>query len=337
MPVCYCVLNAKRGTTIVPEAPTAGRSISASVGLGGANLSPDVKTVQELLNRSCAFIGVPKQSLVVDGWIGPKTTGAIRDFQLAQFGTADSRVDPNQRTIGRLNVIPALAGGPITSGGPPPVSAPPPPTPAPLKTPLQAAIESTPLATLWTLGAFNQMSILLGLATATGGVIVDPTAFATVNTHFHLDRDPLNLTGNLFKILRIFSRMQQVLMNPAKFYREGAATPKSPFADAPMGGFDAGEPFNHITFRTQYPSCGPNCRAAMIVHECAHLVGGLNEIGHFAMEFPAPNGQPQDGSAHDYASMTTAEALKNASSYAAFAIHATTGVDSRFGASDLTK
>ena len=76
----------------------------------------------------------------------------------------------------------------------------------------------------------------------------------------------------------------------------------------------------------------------MIVHECAHFVGGINEITHFAMEFPAPDGQPQGaGHTRNYAQLLTSEALNNASSYAAFAIHAATGIDSRFGAADITK
>lgn len=74
----------------------------------------------------------------------------------------------------------------------------------------------------------------------------------------------------------------------------------------------------------------------MILHECAHFVGGINEIGHYAIEFPAPNGQPQDGSAHNYTDLLTKEAMCNASSYAAFAIHATTNTDSRFGAGQPT-
>lgn len=59
--------------------------------------------------------------------------------------------------------------------------------------------------------------------------------------------------------------------------------------------------------------------------------GGVNEIGHFAREFPIPNGEPQDGSSHNYADMTTSEAMRNASSYAALAIHAAFLADHRFG------
>ena len=104
------------------------------------------------------------------------------------------------------------------------------------------------------------------------------------------------------------------------------------FADARLGGFFLPDPDRHITIRTQYTDCGPNCQAAMLVHEGAHFCGGLGEIGHFAHEFPIPDGQPQgNGNSRNYVQLTADEALKNASSYAAFAIHAFFFQDLRFG------
>ena len=69
----------------------------------------------------------------------------------------------------------------------------------------------------------------------------------------------------------------------------------------------------------------------MLIHEGAHFVGGTNEINHFAMEFPALDGQPQGrGHTRNYKQLLTDEAMKNASSYAAFAIHAAFLKDHRF-------
>lgn len=78
------------------------RNILASVGLGGANLSNDVVTVQSMLNQVPSGSGGPQPPLSTDGKCGPLTVGAIRGFQFAQFGSADGRVDVGQRTIGRL-------------------------------------------------------------------------------------------------------------------------------------------------------------------------------------------------------------------------------------------
>jgi hypothetical protein len=59
-----------------------------------------------------------------------------------------------------------------------------------------------------------------------------------------------------------------------------------------------------------------------------------DEIAHYALEFPAPDGAPHERGARNYCELMPAEALCNASSYAAFAVHAATGGDQRFGARD---
>jgi hypothetical protein len=76
--------------------------ISASVGFGGVNRPPDVKTIQGLLNLIPTLVGGPLAQLVVDGLCGPKTNGAIRGFQQKQFGFADGRIDPGQQTIQKI-------------------------------------------------------------------------------------------------------------------------------------------------------------------------------------------------------------------------------------------
>ncbi len=84
------------------------KSISASVGQGGVNRNADVLTVQQLLNKVPASWGGPMPPLKADGWIGPKTNGAIKRFQELQFKhvfNPDGKVDPGKRTIGRLNHI----------------------------------------------------------------------------------------------------------------------------------------------------------------------------------------------------------------------------------------
>lgn len=78
------------------------RNILASVGLGGANLGNDVTTVQSMLNNVPGGDGGPAPLLDTDGKCGPLTVGAIRQFQWAQFKSADGRVDVGQRTIERL-------------------------------------------------------------------------------------------------------------------------------------------------------------------------------------------------------------------------------------------
>ena len=81
--------------------------ISGPVFLGGGT-APDVKKVQALLNRVPESWGGPAPKLDEDGAAGPKTSDAIKRFQLTQLGTIfkpDGRVDPRGRTLRRLNHI----------------------------------------------------------------------------------------------------------------------------------------------------------------------------------------------------------------------------------------
>lgn len=77
-------------------------AIQGSVGQGGRNQRQDVRAVQTRLNE---LMSPPRQTLVVDGLNGPKTTGMIRDFQSAVVGLMrpDGRVDPGRGTQSKLN------------------------------------------------------------------------------------------------------------------------------------------------------------------------------------------------------------------------------------------
>lgn len=99
-----------------------GKTISASVGFGGANRTADVRTIQELLNGVAAAKGGPLPPLDVDGACGPLTVEAIRRFQTARFGPpVDARVDPGQRTLEALNgASTSPSNGSSSSPGVPP-------------------------------------------------------------------------------------------------------------------------------------------------------------------------------------------------------------------------
>lgn len=295
----------------VGQAATQPVVLQLPVGLvggpvGPGNIPSDVEAVQKLLNISHTRTNVPPNLIKVDGKVGPETLGAINRFQDAHLAYHDSVVQPGKRTLQKLNEI--AAGGSGVS---------------PLKA---SALEVVPLAAVWVSGALASMNL------------ITPASFSgppqpiveIINKHFHFDRLKANHAFYLQKLRNVFKLSLDVLGDADRFFQEGSG---QGFADAPMGGFHfKNSPlFNHITIRAQFPPCGPNARAAMLVHECAHFVGFVNEIRHFAMEFPEPNGAPQDGSAHNYAQLTPDEAVLNASTYAAYAIHVTTGIDSRFG------
>ncbi len=81
-------------------------TISASVGQGGVNKKADVLTIQKALNQIPPNKGGPVPKLKEDGLVGPKTTGAILNFQKSNVGLdRDGRVDVNQATLARINVL----------------------------------------------------------------------------------------------------------------------------------------------------------------------------------------------------------------------------------------
>ena len=83
------------------------KKISASVGSGAVNRKDDSITVQTLLNKVPANQGGPAPPLVVDVLPWQKTINAIKQFQRVQLGFQwpDGRVDPNGRTLEKLNTF----------------------------------------------------------------------------------------------------------------------------------------------------------------------------------------------------------------------------------------
>lgn len=325
MSVLHCVMNELGLGSISHAEPPREATLQSSVGRGGSNLRDDALSVQTLLNIACARVSAPRHVIKVDGLVGPITIGAIQEFQQAQLGKSDGRVDPGQRTIQRLNAIASQTPG--TSVGP---------SLGVTQTAKDKALEAVPMAKIWTTGAFVHLSALRVAHLKSN---LDPKAFAVANTHFHLDRAGNEVISNIDKLTRIFTMIMTTLNSAATYFQDGPTIPNFNTADAPVGGYNLpGTVYNRITFRPGFTSWGGNARSAALVHECAHFVGAIGEIDHFATEFPIYNGAPQ-GSGHtrNYANLETKEALCNAASYAAFAIHAATSVDSRFGARDLAQ
>jgi len=80
--------------------------ITYSVGAGGVNRPADVMTVQTLLNGA-----VPPAGLEIDGFAGPVTIAAIKQFQSTLIRTPDGRVDPDGRTLNELNLAAGKRAG----------------------------------------------------------------------------------------------------------------------------------------------------------------------------------------------------------------------------------
>jgi len=141
-----------------------------------------------------------------------------------------------------------------------------------------------------------------------------------------------------------FAGIQQVLGDFGSFaLHVPVVTNSTAFASAPLGGFHRDTTQEKILINDPlFKSCGNNCRAAMLIHECAHYVASAV---HFAREGPSLLGSPDcpdenvknpDGSCkkhpRNYHDLTPKEAALNACTYAAFAFHAFSGHDLRPGA-----
>ncbi|MBI3562063.1 MAG: peptidoglycan-binding protein [Gammaproteobacteria bacterium] len=74
-----------------------------TVGNGGINLSQDVATVQDLLNRVPRDYGGPQTMLAVNGILDDSTVEAIQRFQQRHLGKADGVITPNQATFMKLS------------------------------------------------------------------------------------------------------------------------------------------------------------------------------------------------------------------------------------------
>ena len=72
--------------------------INSSVGKGGINRRSDVRKIQRSLN-----LIYPSLALVIDGLCGSKTIRRIEKFQRRFMNNPDGRIDPNGRTLRRLN------------------------------------------------------------------------------------------------------------------------------------------------------------------------------------------------------------------------------------------
>jgi peptidoglycan hydrolase-like protein with peptidoglycan-binding domain len=107
---CYSGTRCERGPFVADGAEPDDAlafpiSIGKAVGLGAPNDPDDVRTIQQALNRFPESMGGPKPKLKPDGIVGRLTAGAIEKFQRRQLGFTDQKIDPDKRTINRINEL----------------------------------------------------------------------------------------------------------------------------------------------------------------------------------------------------------------------------------------
>lgn len=115
-PVCgFCTLMLDKARDNVLF-QTMDIALTESVGFEGSNKTDDVKAVQEGLKEAARMTVDPRLDPgPIDGVCGDGTEGAIEHFQ-RRIGMRrpDARVDPDGRTLKRLNALLAIDGAGVT-------------------------------------------------------------------------------------------------------------------------------------------------------------------------------------------------------------------------------
>jgi peptidoglycan hydrolase-like protein with peptidoglycan-binding domain len=316
----FLVMPAVGSCLSMPTLPTGAAgpiAISKPVGQGplARNLSADVKTVQEALNRVTVLgvVGGPLPFLAVDGIKGPKTQAAILHFQQAQVKSihADGLVEPGKPTILRLNEIVA----PISKFD--------------LNAKLAAAL---PLVRAALAAAVRNVTAVITGGPGTPGAAA--LAGDRLNRHFRLNAlDASGQSAGRVNLFETYSEMALVVNQPELFGMFGAidAFDVDP-SNAKIaltriqGVFDpplkdgADNPARHIRLGLGFfaPNVTDDFAAFILIHELAHFTSRRdgefiidNGRGWFDDTFIKP--------------LSAAQRLLNADSYASFAQECRTG------------
>jgi hypothetical protein len=144
-----------------------------------------------------------------------------------------------------------------------------------------------------------------------------------------------------------FRGISAVVINPGKFDLVTAATATADkaagiaaYVKATGGNVQVSPAFNS-------PTRGPNCQAAIIVHEAQHVVDGASgaipaHIPEWATNDPPISGKVLPGAKATFTKtgydlQTPENAIHNAAAYASFAAHVARGKDERFGDGRMTE
>lgn len=308
-----------------------------SVGRSGRNLRSDVEAVQAALNRIDQFRGGPFPLLAVDGFIGPKTVGAIDRFQRVQFPAnfPDGRIDPGQRTEARLNELLAAAkpSGVITNvhglaGGSNGTKNPSSLVPIPVVfNPPQNNAERLALAEKLAIDAERRLTAAVlrlnkaikALAKTTGRTEEEKKLVKEIDWHFKAsaDKDPathMTKISNIFVTMLVAVKEQN--LGTRSIFKAGTHPDATAIAAAEPGGWFSmkqDERFIIITpaFRTQ--------SSGVIIHELGHFCGGkrhsVSEVMHRASPSPTPNGTKKEDGTDNYKDMVPFHARTNVYSY----------------------
>ena len=318
-------------------------AITRSVGAGGKNDPADVTEIQRLLNLVPVAKGGAAPPFFVFGTCDPTTKAAILRFQKAQVPAfADGRVDPGGPTLAKLNALAAPSPAPGAPTGS-----------------LTDVTRARGLGQIW-LSAVEPAITGFMFSVGKGLNPAQAPSLAMIEDAFHkhfkliLDAskkgaahpnvkvfNPVTDTTFLPFIRATFRGISAVVVNPGKFNLITAAAAKADDEDGTPAYVKGVGTNIQVSPAFNSPARGPNCQAAIILHEAVHVVDGAS--GTVAAHIPewATNDPPISGKAiagpkakfskTGYDLQTPEDAIHNPAAYASFAAHVARGKDERFG------
>jgi hypothetical protein len=138
-------------------------------------------------------MGGPKPKLDPDGIVGKLTVGAIEKFQRRQIGFTDQKVDPDKRTINRINELEATVFVTV-----------------PDRTIKKVYEKIVPEARACALAADAALLTARLAFLSRANIGPGPPALAMINRHFQLDRNP-NAARDFEMITGLFRNMVALL------------------------------------------------------------------------------------------------------------------------------
>jgi peptidoglycan hydrolase-like protein with peptidoglycan-binding domain len=306
---------------LAPVRPEGDIVITKPVGVGGTNVYDDVFNIQYGLDQVAPIDGGPSPQLVIDGKCGPKTIGAIREFQKKHFGWAgcDGRIDPGKQTLAKLNekrnrnVFPTI--------------------PLNLKTDgflLAGMLQHVPHTRTCVNAAIANITLALTVADSNIPGLLGASResrMKLLNRHFRIDNFKTR-TQPLQKLRSIYSLMLNVLDRPEAFITldtDNSGENISTVAFARLGGFhDKNDLTGKIVLRrgVLVATGIPDFAAFIFIHELRHYVDQDGRNGHSGKGWVTDPGMQK---------LKETETIFNCDTFAGFALEARNGEMQRPG------
>jgi hypothetical protein len=299
-----------------PRRPEGDIVILKPVGQGGANVYDDVFDIQYALDQVAPIDGGPSPQLVIDGKCGPKTIGAIRDFQKKHFGWqgCDGRIDPGKQTLAKLNQLRNRNVFPTI--------------PLSLKTEgflLAGMLQHVPFIRACVHAAMANISMAMNVADNNFPGMMGATRegrMKLLNKHFRIDNFKSSKRPILQKMHDTYGFMLNVLDRPKAFTtldttNQGETI--STVAFARLGGFfNKTDLTGKIVFRrgVLFATGIPDFAAFIFIHELRHFVAQDGSQGHFAKGWVTDK---------DMKELKEDKTILNCDTFAGFALEAKNG------------